>query len=274
MEYKMTNPKFIAALLLSVVALNACAAPIIAAGAVGGSAGAASTHSGGLGQTFSDSGISNGIHDAWFNENRNMFDKLQYEVFEGRVMIVGSVQNAGYRDTAIRLAWQVPGVRQVINEIRVEPSGGITGYTKDSWIGTQFKTRLVTDGDISSNNYESITNNGVIYILGVARDQEELNLVLNHARNISYVKDVVSYVRLNGQDRPNEGSSKIENAPQGGSDSSAAPAPASTTSSSNNAVGYGSSNAPVADSDKAVGSSYSPPPGAADISSTDLAPVK
>jgi osmotically-inducible protein OsmY len=271
MEYKMTNPKLIAALLVSVVALNACAAPIIAAGAVGGTAGAASTRSGGLGQTFSDAQISNGVHDAWFDENRNMFDKLDYKVFEGRVMIVGSVQNSGYRDTAIRLAWQVPGVRQVINEIRVEPTGGITGFTKDSWISTQLKTRLLTDGDVQSNNYKFLTNGGVIYLLGVARDQEELTLVLNHARNISYVKDVVSYVRLNGQDRPNEGNSKIENSPSSSTSSSSAPAPAA---SSNNTVGYGSSDAAVSDSDKAVGSSYSPPPGQADISSTDLAPVK
>jgi osmotically-inducible protein OsmY len=271
----MTNKKLIAALLMSVLALNACA-PVIAAGAVGGGVGAASSRQGGLGQTYSDVEVSNNLHDAWFNYDREMFDKLDYKVFEGRVMIVGSVQKPEYRDTAIRMAWQVPGVRQVINEIRVEPSGGITGFTKDAWISTQLKTRLLTDGDVASGNYKFVSNGGVIYLLGTARDQEELNAVLDNARNIAYVKDVVSYVRLNGADRPNEGNTgNIQNsAPQN------APMPvtpgtnaSSASPSTSNSVGYGSSNAPVTDSDNAVGSSYSPP-SSANISSTDLPPAK
>ncbi len=230
--------------------LNACA-PVVFAGAAGAGAGVASTSEGGLGQTWTDTQISGYIHDAWFREDSEMFDKLYVTVFEGRVLIVGAVQKPEQRDTAIRLAWQAKGVRQVINEIRVEPSGGFTGYTRDTWIGTQFRTRLLADKEVASRNYKYECNGATIYLIGVARDQEELNHVLNHARNISYVKDVVSYVRLRSDTRPNEGSSAtIQNAPPAGAgvntmNTSSAP----VAPSSDFATGYGSSTAPITSAD-------------------------
>lgn len=259
----MAHKKIIAALLLSTMALQACA-PVMVAGAAGGATGYASSREGGIGQTFSDVSIATGIHDAWFNYNRDMFDKLFVTVFEGRVLIVGSVQTPDYRDSAIRFAWQVKGVRQVINEIRIEPAGGIGGYTKDAWIGARLRTRLLTDGEIQSRNYKFETNKGTIYLIGVARDQEELNRVINHARNISYVRDVVSYVRLRSDTRPNEGSSaKIQNAP---SDTGVSSAPAR-----NSSAGYSSSDI-LADETP----TYTPPPtpSAESISSSDLPPVQ
>ena len=260
----MAHKKLLAALLLSTMAVQACA-PVIAAGAVGGATGYTASGEGGIGQAFSDSAISSGIHDAWFNYNRDMFDKLFVTVFEGRVLIVGSVQTPDYRDSAIRFAWQVKGVRQVINEIRIEPAGGIGGYTKDAWIGTRFRTRMLTDGEIQSRNYKFETNKGTIYLIGVARDQEELSRVINHARNISYVRDVVSYVRLRSDTRPNEGSSaKIQNSPTDAGASYSAP-----PVSSGNATGYSSSAAPVD-----IGATYTPPTPASDISSSDLPPIQ
>jgi osmotically-inducible protein OsmY len=266
----MANRNLVAALLLSALALNGCAAPFIAAGAAGAGTGVAATRSGGLGQTYTDTQISNSVHSAWSDYNPNMLDDLSYKVFEGRVMIVGSTPRSEFRDEAVKLTWQAEGVRQVINEIHVEAKPTFSDNARDSWISTQFKTRLISDRGIQLINFTFITSNSVIYVIGVARDQEELNLVLNHARNISYVKDVVSYIRMNGTDRPSEG-------PSSGNVQNSAPASTSSTSSapkSNSSTGYSSSNGPVTDSDNAVGSSYSPPASAADISSTDLPPVK
>ena len=261
----MANKKLLAALLVSTLAVSACA-PVLVAGVAGGTTGYASAREGGIGQTFSDVSISTGIHDAWFAYNRDMFDKLYVTVFEGRVLIVGSVQNPDYRESAIRFAWQVKGVRQIINEIRIEPSNGVSGYTKDAWIGARLRTRLLSDGEIESRNYKFETNNGTIYMIGVARDQEELSRVINHSRNISYVRDVVSYVRLRSDTRPNEGSSaKIQNAPQDAGIAPVSNAAPVTSAPSGNASGYSSAD---------TGATYTPPSPAADISSTDLPPVQ
>ena len=47
-----------------------------------------------------------------------------------------------------------------------------------------------------SINYNVDCVGGTIYLIGVAQDQAELERVIDHARDISYVRRVVSYVRL------------------------------------------------------------------------------
>jgi osmotically-inducible protein OsmY len=198
----------IAVLGLSLISTQACT-PIGAAVGAGATVGTAASREGGVGQAWTDARIKVYINDAWFRHNTDMFRKLDLTVREGRVMITGLVPDQQMRLDAVRLAWQAPYVRQVINEIRVENSEGISGYAKDSWISTQLRTKLVFDRDIQSINYSFDCVAGVVYLMGVARDQEELNRVIGHARGISYVKEVVSYVRLRTDIRPDEG---LENA--------------------------------------------------------------
>lgn len=189
--------------LLSVAAVQACT-PIGAAVGTGAVVGTAASKEGGIGQAWTDTRIKAYIGDAWFRHNVDMFRKLDMTVREGRVMITGVVQDPQWRVDAVRLAWQAPGVRQVINEIRVENSEGISGYARDSWISTQLRTKMIVDKDIRSIDYNFESVGGIIYLMGIARDQEELDRVINHARSISYVKEVVSYVRLRTDVRPDE----------------------------------------------------------------------
>jgi osmotically-inducible protein OsmY len=193
----------IAIMGLSLIATQGCT-PIGAAVGAGATVGTAAAREGGVGQAWTDTRIQAYINDAWFRHNTDMFRKLDLTVREGRVMITGVVPDQQMRLDAVRLAWQAPYVRQVINEIRVENSEGISGYARDSWIQTQLRTKLVFDREIQSINYSFDCVSGVVYLMGVARDQEELERVIAHARGISYVKEVVSYVRLRTDTRPDE----------------------------------------------------------------------
>jgi osmotically-inducible protein OsmY len=195
--------KFAALLLLPLLFAQGCTPIGIAAG-TGAVVGTAASKEGGIGQAWSDTRIKTYIADAWFRHNVDMFRKLDMTVREGRVMITGVVQDPQWRVDAVRLAWQAPYVRQVINEIRIENSEGISGYSRDVWISTQLKTKLVFDKDIRSIDYNFDCVGAVVYLMGIARDQEELDRVIAHARSISYVKEVVSYVRLRTDPRPNE----------------------------------------------------------------------
>lgn len=188
---------------LSLLITSACT-PIGAAVGAGATVGTAAAREGGIGQAWTDTRIRAYILDAWFRHDSEMFRKLEMTVREGRVLITGQVAKQEQRVDAVRLAWQAPGVRQVINEIRVEGSDGISGFARDSWITTQLKTKMIFDRDIQSINYSFDCVGATVFLMGVARDQEELDRVINHARNISYVKEVVSYVRLRTDPRPDE----------------------------------------------------------------------
>lgn len=189
-----------AALLVSVsLPLGGCWGVLLGAGAT---AGVAAAQEGGVQTAVSDTQIRLQITDLWLKQDVDMYRRLSMTVKEGRVLITGNVPTPDARVNAIRLAWQAEGVKQVINEINVDNGEGITGYATDVWITTQMKSKLLVDKYVQSINYTVDTVNGVVYLMGVAQDRKELDRVINHAREISRVRNVVSYVRLRGETPP------------------------------------------------------------------------
>ena len=183
------------ALLLSVT-VSACVPMAVGAGAT---VGVAAAQEGGIKGAVTDTAIRIQITDLWIKHSADMFRRLDMTVKEGRVLITGVVPSPDDRVTAIRLAWQADGVRQVINEIRVDGGDGVAGYMTDAWITTNLKSRLLLDKYIQSINYTVETAGSVVYLMGIAQDQKELDRVTDTARNLKYVKNVVSYVRLRGE---------------------------------------------------------------------------
>lgn len=151
------------------------------------------------GEAVSDTAIRIQINDLWFKKDIDLYQRLGLSVNEGRVLVTGRVPTQEARLDAIRLVWQVNGVREVINEVEVAESEGISGYARDAWISTQLRSRLTFDTSVRALNYSVETVGGVIYLMGVAQDQAELDRVTAHARQIPYVRQVVSYVRLKDQ---------------------------------------------------------------------------
>lgn len=170
---------------------------MIAGGAA--ATGVAAASEGGIPRATADAAIRLQIGDLWFKHNIEMFRRLDMTVTEGRVLVTGTVTDPDMRVDAIRLVWQANGVKQVINEIRVDNPEGVTGYARDSWITGRLRTAITFDRNVQAINYTIDTVGGTIYLMGIAQDEAELQRVIDHARNMSYVKDVVSYVRLRGE---------------------------------------------------------------------------
>lgn len=196
--------------LLLPLSLSGCLG--LAAGA-GASAGVAAAQEGGIKGATTDAAIRISIADAWIQKSTDMYAKLSATVKEGRVLVTGSVPTADMRVDAIRLVWQIKGVKQVINEVKVDQGTGAAGYVTDSWITSNIKTHLLLDKYIQSINYTIETVDATVYVMGVAQDQKELDRVVNYARNTRYVKNVVSYVRLRGEPLP-EAPAPMGSAPQ------------------------------------------------------------
>ncbi len=183
---------------VSLAALNACTPIGIATGAAA-SVGTAASKEGGISGAVTDASIKGQINEAWFQYNLDMFSKLSTTVNQGRVLLTGVVQNPADRVEAVRLVWQVDGVKQVINEIRVSESEGVPGFVRDNWITTRLRTAMTFESGVQSLNYSIDTVQGVVYLMGVAMSQKELNTVMELARTIPNVKQVVSYVKMVGE---------------------------------------------------------------------------
>ena len=190
------NPLFT---LLSLLALTACAAPGIVAGAA--TAGLAVAQERSIGAVIDDTAIELQIQHYLLQAGDDLFIRVGVEVHEGRVLLTGIVPTPDDRVEAVRQAWQVNGVLEVINEVQVTNRAGITDYLRDVKITSQLRFKMLRDRDISDVNYAVETVNGIVYLMGIARSRPELDKVTTHARNIAGVQKVFSHVRLSGGDR-------------------------------------------------------------------------
>jgi osmotically-inducible protein OsmY len=150
----------------------------------------------GLGQAVNDNGITLGIANAMLQTDPGLVTTVDVEVHEGRVLLAGQVDRPEDRVTAVRLAWQQPNVVEVINEIKVTQSETVGEYLHDVWLAQTLRNNLLFDSRVRSINYNVDCVAGTIYLMGVAQNQAELQRVVDHARDISYVRDVISFVRL------------------------------------------------------------------------------
>lgn len=202
--------------VLALLSTTACVPAVVAGGAYGVSS---ATSERGLGGTFSDIEVQTKINGKWFNQDADMTKRLDLTVTEGRVLITGQARDQQQKLESSRLAWEVEGVKEVINEAEVQGSTSIGTYAKDMWISTKLRTYLTFDGDIAGRNYTIDTVKGVVYLMGYARNANELSRVTTHASTISGVTRVVSYARVGNQPEP-----------VGGSTSPSSPAPVSNES--------------------------------------------
>ena len=148
-----------------------------------------------VGDVIDDASILIGINKELFR--KGIFSKVTAKVSEGRVLLVGVVDSPEKRIQAEKVAWQQKDVKEVVNEVTIENgTAGIKGYAADSAISVQVRARLVARAGIKSMNYSVNTVGGVVYLMGIAQSQKELNSVIAVAKRVRGVKQVVSYVRL------------------------------------------------------------------------------
>lgn len=191
---RLSGPALATLALAAALVLGACA-PVVVAGAAGAGV-AAATQERGAKAVVSDTRIRAEINHLWFQASEKLYLRVQLQVQEGRVLLSGVMPDPETRVEAVRLAWQVEGVKEVINEIEVDDDSTLTDRARDVRISTSLKSRLLFDKQIASLNYSIEVVNQSIYLIGVAQNQAELDRVINHAKQIPYVRRVVSYVRL------------------------------------------------------------------------------
>jgi osmotically-inducible protein OsmY len=183
--------------------VNGCAPVVVGTTAA---AGVAIAQERSVGNAVDDITIGTKIRNAYFQHSVDkLFGPVEVKVSEGRVLLTGKVESQELRSKATELAWQVNGVKEVINEVKVEaPTGklAVADYSKDSWITARIKSKMLICKSIKSVNYSIETMNGVVYIMGIAQNQAELDRVINIAGTVKGVNKVVTHVRVKGAHEP------------------------------------------------------------------------
>ena len=204
------------------VAILAGCSPIGAAETAGVFVAVQATQERGLGTALSDDVIWTKVQARWLDSDADMFSKVRLQIQEGRLLLTGVVQTASARVTAVRLAWEVEGVEEVIDEIKVAEAPDLGQAIQDQWVAQELRNKLLFDSGVRSVNYSVEAVEGTVYLMGIAQDKAELQRVIDHARDISYVRKVTSYVRIKGEPPP---PAPAQTEPALGQPVKAAPAP-------------------------------------------------
>ena len=182
-----------ATLIGSALVLGACQSLLVGGAAV---VGVVAVQERSVGAALDDATIQLLINQKLLETDQNLFLRIGIEVVESRVLLTGSVNIPDDRVTAVRAAWQVDGVREVLNEIQIAERDGFITYLNDARITAQLRFQMLTDREIADVNFSVDTVIGTVYLMGIALDQAELDRVTDYARAISGVQNVISHVRL------------------------------------------------------------------------------
>ena len=121
---------------------------------------------------------------------------VKSKILDGRIFLTGKVDNPEEKLKLTKLAWETNGVRSVRNDIKIKEDFNFQQSTKDILITSQLKAALIFNRNIKATNYQIDTYKKKIYIYGIALTSEEKKEVINEAKEILDVEDVIASILL------------------------------------------------------------------------------
>jgi len=151
-----------------------------------------------LGQVVGDATITAAVKSRLLWNQTTDGLQIDVDTRNGQVELSGSVDTEMARSTAERLARDTEGVRQVVNNLRINPdaadrtvaSAEAQQPVNDAWITAKVKSSLLYSANVDGTELNVRTENGRVQLSGVASDQTELNRAVQIARDVRGVVEV------------------------------------------------------------------------------------
>lgn len=154
-------------------------------------------------QVKSDSMIEEQIKDS-INKDKSSFlyannlaDFAYYDVkvMEGRVMLTGVAFDLKTKTFLTNKVTENLKVRSLLDEILIKDKKSFSFVRmKDYFLEKSIYMKVFFKSKIKSLNYEVSVMDGIAYVIGIAEDQEEHELLLNLISTIKGIKQVVTHV--------------------------------------------------------------------------------
>lgn len=147
-----------------------------------------------LGSSIDDLESNATLKRVLFTDRSHDYGDVDLTLYEGRLLLTGTMASEDGRRKLIENAWRAESVDQVIDEIFVGDKTPFGQGLTDSRVDAALRTKLITDKGVSSGSIKIAVSNGVVYLLGTARDRDQLERVVGHARGVGGASKVVSHV--------------------------------------------------------------------------------
>ena len=149
-----------------------------------------------LGTQIDDSVMQKNLSARIILRNKNYLISVKTKVLDGRIFLTGKVENPEEKLQLTKLAWETKGVRAVKNDIKLKEDFNFTQSAKDLLITSQLRTALIFNKKIKASNYQIDTYKKKIFIYGISLTADERTEVINEAKEILDVKDVITSIVL------------------------------------------------------------------------------
>jgi osmotically-inducible protein OsmY len=106
------------------------------------------------------------------------------------LLLVGQTPTEAFRNEAEEAVSDIPKIRRIHNELTVGEPTSLATRAKDTWITTQIKTKLFGSKTMSASRVKVITEDGVVYLMGVTTPEEQMTAT-DIARAINGVAKVI-----------------------------------------------------------------------------------
>ena len=128
-------------------------------------------------------------------DKKHLFS-INSKVLDGRIFLTGKVEDPEEKLKLTKMAWETDGVRSVRNDIKVKEEFNFKQSAKDLLITSQLRTALIMNKNIKATNYQIDTYKKKIYLYGIAITSDEKENVLDEAKKIKDVQDVIASILL------------------------------------------------------------------------------
>ncbi len=131
-----------------------------------------------------------------------LFISVDIHIVEQRVLLIGNVGSQELRDKAAKIVWETsPKIKEVLNEITIGNKSSLVSEAKDARISLSLSGLLISDTEVSDINFSHSVSKQVIYLMGIASNEAEVDKVIYHARTVKGVKKVISHIIIKNDKR-------------------------------------------------------------------------
>jgi len=110
--------------------------------------------------------------------------------YNGIVLLAGQTPRDDLKAQAEQAASAVQGVKKVHNELQILQPSSLLARQNDTWLTTKIKTQMLTDASIPGSRIKVVTENGIVYLLGLLTQQEAAQAT-NLVQGVSGVQKIV-----------------------------------------------------------------------------------
>ena len=149
-----------------------------------------------LGTQIDDSVMQKNLSARLILKDKSHILSVSTKVLDGKIFLTGKVDNPEEKLQLTKIAWETKGARSVKNDIKIKEDFNFTQSAKDLLITSQLRTALIFNRQIKSSNYQIDTYKKKIFIYGISLTVAEKKEVINEAKDILDVEDVIASIIL------------------------------------------------------------------------------